>query len=109
MELTLDRIIYNSGFRKNHIAEMMSIPDYTLSRIIHDGLGARSHLDELKRVLVNELRICSEDELIEAVNCTRQERQRKLRELWNEVCDLWHEDEKEQKRRRRKRNSASRR
>ncbi len=106
MEVTLDRIIYNSGFRKNHIAERMSIPDYTLSRIIHDGLGARSHLDELKRVLVDELQICSEPELLEAVDGTRQERQRKQRELWNEIVNLWHDDEQEQKRRRRKRKSS---
>ncbi len=102
---TLNQIIHNAGYRKNHVAQLMDVPDYTLSRLLHHGIAARTHKEELRRVLVDELRICSDEELCEALDATAAEQRRKQRKLWNEVCDLWVADEEEQKRRRRKRKS----
>ena len=107
MALTLDQIIHNAGFRLNHIASLMDVPDYALSRLLHHGIAARVHKEELRRVLVDELAICSDEQLFEALDATAKEQERRSRELWNEIVDCWHEDEQEQKRRRRKRKSST--
>jgi hypothetical protein len=76
----LDQLIRSTGYYRNHISQLLCLPNYTLSKVIHSPELQKRNLARLRQLLVYKLKLFTGDEFDTAAKNTVEQNERRHKE-----------------------------